>query len=174
MLLIRASFLPYNMTTMNNTNGDYVIHYKTEVEDKAYYLTLPFDSHEDRNKWHQEMVQLKKLVNAIHKQIDKKDETWMNSQEGLKWKIKEFTAWLQQVRAFLRKWGEERVPLDIRIAINDVENNLPDETVTDFGEDNGGYEVPAAMQDGLYVHFQGRDVEDDFYDLYGFVYRGPK
>ena len=105
--------------------------YSTLVGGRAYHKNLSFATSDDFTEWKTSKNELTKKLVHIVRAYDSGHPLPHGGLEG----------WASLVKDFAEKYGNHRVPLDIRNAMRDTELNLS-VPLTDFGPDTGGYFQP--------------------------------
>ena len=80
-----------------------------------------FESREDMMGWHFEINDIKQVIADIAQSIN-------GTRDG---NLDDYREWIEMVLLFANKWGKDRVPLDIRRSLNEVQEGCG-VTVTAF------------------------------------------
>ena len=71
-----------------------------------------FDSESDMHQWSSDVHEIKAVIGDVNRAIN-------GERDGA---LDDYQEWLELVSRFRRRYGVEKTPLDIRAAVNDVEN----------------------------------------------------
>lgn len=108
----------------------YVSLYATRWNGHVYLKRIRFTEATDIPTFHNEIQHIKDVMsNIVNDGGDELPETIF---------VPRLIQWCTYCHIVCNTWGHERIPVDIRVRINEAEERL-EMPVTDFGEDEGAF-----------------------------------
>ena len=108
--------------------------YTTHVNGGDYYKRVSFANQSDYGRWIAMVSEIKETIAKINEDKDEGRAFVRECNRRLR-------DWVQLVLDFASTYGKEKVPLDIRIAMHDVQGHLGMREFQ-FGPDLGVVEIP--------------------------------
>ena len=100
----------------------------TYTNGRKYWKIITFPNINEMYTFVAECRQIKQEMDDIHFGLENQQMNVIDQAP--------FQTWLQHCNIFIQNWGTSKIPEDIRLAIQDVQQNL-NLPVTDFGDDTG-------------------------------------
>lgn len=132
-----------------NQNGTRRMLYTCLFPDgRRYWKVIAFANDQDMRTFRTATDNIKAEVENIHLQRNAEGRSEWNETDRMA-----FRTWLQHCDQLVHDWGVERIPEDIRSAIQDTQRNF-NIVPTEFGEDVGSIpedQLPALAQIGIWI-----------------------